>query len=468
MFQFAVPSSIAKRKDSLFFQLFSYMSAVIISIVLLQALAEQALVSAVLKVPPRVKQNIENLAQQANVLIEEGDMDELADWGNAQPYYLFVLNAHSQPITHRQMHPHFEFKLRFLRELNGPLNDRVSKPLIGVRLVKGNTLVVQLPSELHPAHRFIVYFAISKAIIVIAMLALFSLILARKLQKPLDRLREASRRLASGDFAVNVVSELNSKTTEFNDLARDFDNMTQEIHALAERQKQLIRDVSHELRTPLARQNLALHLLRSKASDISLPLVERLEKEVDEMDGLVGEILEFSRIENARYESNLRPTCLEGVVTNQIEQSKLQLTATQKIVVNMSDSVPMVITDERLVMRCLTNLISNAIKYAGPEAMIEVSLYLLAVEFEQKVVIEVVDNGPGIPPNQLSEIFRPFTRLESARDKQSGGYGLGLAIVKESMKLVGGEVKASNCTNGGLRIELQFPCDKPRKNGTKI
>ncbi len=449
--------SLAKRKDSLVFQLFSYMSGVIISILVVQAVAEQALVKTMLKVPLEVKQDIQSLAHQANVLIEDGDMDELADWANAQPYYLFVLNPQNKPLSHRQMHPHFEFKLRFLREIDELLDDRVNKPLIGVRLDKGNTLVVQLPSQLHPAHRFIVYFAVSKVIIVIAILFLFSLIFARKLQMPLDRLREASRRLASGDFKVKVVEELNSNTREFNDLAHDFDDMTKEIHALAERQRRLIRDVSHELRTPLARQNLALHLLRSKASENELPLVERLEKEVDEMDALVGEILEYSRLENSRYEADANPVCLESLTSTQIEQSRLQLKKGQSICLSMGSTTPVVMTDERLVMRCLSNLLSNSIKYAGEDAQIEISIYELRNYSKNSVCIEVADDGPGIAQAQLEDIFRPFTRLESARDKKSGGYGLGLAIVKESMKLLGGEVRASNRKEKGLRVQLTLP-----------
>jgi len=461
MFQFRCPESIAKRKDTLFFQLLSYMSAVIISIVLLQALAEQALVRTVLKVPEEIKRDIESYAEQADVLIEDGDMDELADWANAQPYYLFVLNAENKPITHRKMHPHFEFKLKFLRELYGPLGDKVSRPLIGVHLSQGNTLVVQLPHEKHPAHQFIIYFAIIKVVIVVVTLVLFSMIFARKLQNPLDRLREASHRLASGDFKVNVVAELNSKTKEFNDLAHDFDEMTREIHALAERQRRLIRDVSHELRTPLARQNLALHLLRSKSTEANVPLVARLEREVEEMDGLVGEILEFSRLENSRYNANFNPICLESVVSNQVEQSRLQLSREQKIAINVNRPLPLIRSDERLILRCLNNLISNSIKYAGSKAQIEVSLYELEQDGASHVVIEVADNGPGIAQSQLKEIFQPFTRLESARDKQSGGYGLGLAIVKESMRLMKGEVVASNAVNGGFRVQLVFnklPC----------
>jgi signal transduction histidine kinase len=96
-------------------------------------------------------------------------------------------------------------------------------------------------------------------------------------------------------------------------------------------------------------------------------------------------------------------------------------------------------------------------KYAGEDAHIEVSIYELDEQPNKSVCIEVADNGPGIAQAQLEEIFRPFTRLESARDKQSGGYGLGLAIVKEAMKLLGGEVKASNRKASGLRVQLTLP-----------
>ncbi|KGY12256.1 histidine kinase [Vibrio tubiashii] len=449
--------TLSKRKESLAFQLFSYMSIVIISILVLQAVAEQALVKTMLKVPSQVKQDIESLAHQANVLIEDGDMDELADWSTAQSYYLFVLDPENRPLSHRRMHPHFEFKLRFLREIDERLDDRVNKPLIGVRLEHGNTLVVQLPSQLHPAHRYLIYFTVSKIIIVVVILLFFSIIFARKLQMPLDRLREASGKLAQGDFNVNVVKELNSNTREFNDLAHDFDNMSKEINALAERQRQLIRDVSHELRTPLARQNLALHLLRAKANASELALVERLEREVDEMDSLVGEILEFSRMANSRYEADAKPTCLESLLTTQVEQSRLQLAPTQQISVSTGVAIPLVWTDERLVMRCLSNLLSNSIKYAGEEAQIEVSIYTCDDVSNKSVCIEVADNGGGIPQDQIKQIFQPFSRLESSRDKKRGGYGLGLAIVKQSVSLLGGSVKAMNRKEGGLRVQITLP-----------
>ncbi|OED63968.1 two-component sensor histidine kinase [Vibrio tasmaniensis ZS-17] len=450
------PDFIAKRKDGLTFQLFSYLTVILVSILILQGVAERALMKALLKVPESVKSEMLDLAYQANVLIEEGDMDELADWGNAQGYYLFVIDENNRPITHRHMHPHFEFKLKYLRTLDHQLSDRVSKPIFGLPLNNGNTLVIQLPHQFHPAKSFAPYSYMLKALIALVVLSLFSIIMAKSLQQPLDRLREASRRLAQGDFSVSVVSELDSTTREFNELAHDFDHMTREIKSLAEKQRRLIRDVSHELRTPLARQNLALHLLRSKVDDKSIGLLERMESETEEMNKLVGEILEFSRLETSRYDSKLSLMHLEHYCSMLIAQMQNDLKPNQTLVGDLETPTSMVHVDERLLLRVIGNLVGNAIKYAGENAHVVVTTYELLTD-KRYSVISVEDDGDGIPDNKIAGIFDPFTRIESARDKQSGGYGLGLAIVKEAMGVMNGHVAAENREGGGLRVNLMFP-----------
>lgn len=450
------PDFIAKRKDGLTFQLFSYLTVILVSILILQGVAERALMKALLKVPESVKSEMLDLAYQANVLIEEGDMDELADWGNAQGYYLFVIDENNRPITHRHMHPHFEFKLKYLRTLDHQLSDRVSKPIFGLPLNNGNTLVIQLPHQFHPAKSFAPYSYMLKAVIALVVLSLFSIIMAKSLQQPLDRLREASRRLAQGDFSVSVVSELDSTTREFNELAHDFDHMTCEIKSLAEKQRRLIRDVSHELRTPLARQNLALHLLRSKVDDKGIGLLERMESETEEMNKLVGEILEFSRLETSRYDSKLSLMHLEHYCSMLIAQMQNDLKPNQTLVGDLETPTSMVHVDERLLLRVIGNLVGNAIKYAGENAHVVVTTYELLTD-KRYSVISVEDDGDGIPDNKIAGIFDPFTRIESARDKQSGGYGLGLAIVKEAMGVMNGHVTAENRDGGGLRVNLMFP-----------
>lgn len=446
-------------QGSLAYKLFSYFAVILLLILGLQNIAEHALIKALLHVPSRVQSEMLALSLQAEVMIAEGDMDELADWERGQDYYLFVLDRQQNVLSGREMHPHFKFKLNFIRSLDSILDDRVNQPIIAVPLSKGNQLVIQFPHEKHPAHTFRYYFALSQIVIAVLILTVFSGLLARYLQRPLTQLQEASRRLSEGDFSVRVANEVGESVKEFSELAKDFDHMTHRIHELAEKQKRLIRDVSHELKTPLARHGLALHLLRRHLSDDQQVMADRLERESDEMNDLVSEILEFSRLENASYDPQLVPVQLEALCSLHVMEAQFSKLAGQTISSQVSKTLPLVMADNRLASRAIKNLVGNAIKYAGQDAIIHVSAH----EVGNVVKLEVTDNGRGIPPLHLKRIFDPFARIEDARDKLSGGTGLGLAIVKESMAVMRGGVTAENCSNGGLRITLQFPVSQPDK-----
>jgi len=439
-------------RDGLAFRLFSYFAVILTLILVLQNIAEVALVRALLHVPEKIQTEMLALAEQAEVMIEEGDMDELADWERGQHYYLFVLNKEQRTISGRDMHPHFEFKLNFIRKLDTTFENRVNQPVISIPLRTGHELVIQFPHEYHPARYFPYYFTLIQIAIAILILSVFSLLLARYLQQPLNKLQDASNRLAEGNFNVRVSHEVGDSVTEFGQLAKSFDHMTQRIHGLAQKQKQLIRDVSHELKTPLARHNLALHLLRRKLPEENQQLLDRLERESDEMNDLVTEILEYSQLENASYSVNLVPIQLETVCHHLVLELRDSLGPKQRLECDLERSTLMAMADNRLLLRAIKNLLGNAIKYAGEQAVVALSVS----NANGWVQLVVEDNGAGIPEQHIKQIFDPFTRLEAARDKQSGGYGLGLAIVKEAMTVMKGHVRAENRPEGGLRISLLF------------
>ncbi|OAN12969.1 two-component sensor histidine kinase [Photobacterium jeanii] len=441
------------HKGSLAYRLFSYFAVILLLILGAQNAAEHALVKTLLQVPTKVQKEMLDLAIQAEVMLGEGDMDELADWEKAQDYYLFVLDKDRNVLSGRKMHPHFEFKLNFIRKLDSILDSQVNQPIIAVPLNNQNQLVIQFPHEKHPAHQFRYYFAISQVVIAVLILTVFSWLLARYLQKPLTQLQEASRRLAEGDFSVRVGNEVGDGVREFSELAKDFDHMTQRIYDLAEKQRRLIRDVSHELKTPLARHSLALHLLRRHLTEDQQAMADKLERESEEMNDLVSEILEFSRLENASYAPELVPLQLETLCSLHTLESQYGKGDGQTILCQVPKGLPLVMADNRLTSRVIKNLLSNAMKYAGEKATITISAY----EFGEYINVEVTDNGRGIPKQHLKHIFNAFTRIEEARDKKSGGTGLGLAIVKEAMIVMNGKVKAENCQPSGLRITLSFP-----------
>jgi len=446
-------------RQGLAFRLFSYFAITLVLILSLQSIAEMALVRVLLQLPATVKTEMLDLAEQANRLLDdkdsEGNVDrtKLAEWEDAQSSYLFVLNDDFEEVSTRIMHPHFKFKLRYIRPLDTILENRVNKPVISLPLRPGYQLIVQFSDKQHPAHHFPYYFAAIQFIITSILLAIFSLLLARHLQQPLHRLQAASRGLAEGDFSIRASHKVGNSVTEFNQLAQDLDNMAEHIHDLIGKQKQLITDVSHELRTPLARHSLILHLLRKRCPEEVGDLLDKLDNESTEMNNLVSEILEFSRLEHESVSVNLVPTQLESLCQIQVMQSEMDLKPQQSLKVELDNATAMVLADSRLCLRSIKNVLENAIKYAGDNVNIEVTVTQQA----EYVEVIIADDGVGIPAQQLERVFDPFVRIEQARTKQSGGYGLGLAIVKEAMLIMRGEVVAELNVNNGVTVKLRFP-----------
>jgi len=446
-------------RQGLAFRLFSYFAITLVLILSLQSIAEMALVRMLLHLPEAAQTEMLELAKQADALLDnkdsEGNIDRdiLAEWEDAQSSYIFVLNDELEEVSSRIMHPHFKFKLRYIRPLDTILENRVNKPVISLPLRPGYQLIVQFSDKQHPAHHFPYYFAAIQFVITSILLAIFSLLLARHLQQPLHRLQAASRGLAEGDFSIRASQQVGRSVTEFNQLAQDLDDMAERIHNLIAKQKQLITDVSHELRTPLARHSLILHLLRKRCSDDVTDLLDKLDNESAEMNNLVSEILEFSRLEHENMSVNLVPTQLESLCQLQIMQSEIDLKPQQLLNLALDNATSMVLADSRLCLRAIKNVLENAIKYAGDKAVIELSV----CQQSQYVEVIIADDGIGIPSQQLERVFDPFVRIEQARTKQSGGYGLGLAIVKEAMLIMRGEAVAELNVNNGVTVKLRFP-----------
>lgn len=446
-------------RHSLTWRLFSYFAATIILIFILQSIAEVTLIRLLLRVPENVKTEMHHYADEANALLDltdaEGNLDKklLSEWENKQTSTLHIVDNDLEPVSGRAMHPHNKFKLQYLRPLDTILDNQVNRPLISLPLHHDLQLIVQFPYKQHPANYFNYYFAAIKFLITSILLLIFSFLLARNLQRPLQRLQIASRALAEGDFNTRVASQVGKSVTEFNQLAQDFDHMAENIHGLINKQKQLITDVSHELRTPLARHNLILYLLRKRCPEDVLELVDKLDKESLEMNNLVSEILEFSRLENAQLNTKLVPTQLDSLCQMQVMQHEATVKPKQSLEIKVTGALPMVLADSRLCLRSVKNILENAIKYAGEKAAITLEVKVV----ETNVEIIIADNGVGIPVLELTRIFDPFVRLNPAREKSATGYGIGLSIVKEAMNIMQGDVIAEVNSQGGLTIRLLFP-----------
>lgn len=279
-------------------------------------------------------------------------------------------------------------------------------------------------------------------------------LLAWRLTTPVRRLRQTVQQLAKGDLSARTGISTARKGDEITDLGYEFDRMAEQIEGLLTSQKQLVRDVSHELRSPLARLQVALELARRNAPPATEPALSRIEQEAERLNGMIGEILTLSLLENGSPLPSQASVNLRKMTTEVVQDTDFEAAGTGRQVLLSGDGRGTVQGNRELLRRAIENVIRNAIRYTPPDSSVNVQL--LNSE-PHSILIRVRDQGPGVPENALDAIFQPFYRVAEARDRQSGGTGVGLAITFRTVKLHGGTVTACNHPDGGLVVEINLP-----------
>ena len=281
--------------------------------------------------------------------------------------------------------------------------------------------------------------------VIIVVSVVFWLPMVRRITRDIRRLTRVTERIAEGDLNARVTLK---RRDELGQLGRAINQMTQRLAGFVNGQRRFLGDVAHELCSPLARSEVALAILESRADEAQQGTVRDLREEVRHMSALVQELLSFARASLGQERVHLRPVRLrsevEAVVAREAREG-----------VDLRVSVPEdleVLADPELLRRSVGNLVRNAIRYAGHAGPVTVSADLQ----EQGVMLVVGDSGPGIPEEQLEQVFDPFYRLEAARDRESGGVGLGLAIVKTCVEAMGGRVYCRNRRPRGLEVALRL------------
>jgi two-component system sensor histidine kinase CpxA len=271
--------------------------------------------------------------------------------------------------------------------------------------------------------------------------------LARYLTAPLRSLEQAVIRFGKGDFSARAAS---TRGDELGRLARTFDQMAERIQALLGSQRRLLLDISHELRSPLTRLGLAVELARS-GSDREAAL-DRIQKEADRLNALVGELLTITRAEADPASMRFGPVRVDELLRDIADICSVEASA-RETRLEVSDLSEVTIEgDDELLRRALENVIRNAIRYAPPNTKVEVSLE----KTHAGLTIRVRDQGPGVPESSLPHLFEPFYRVEGDRSRASGGTGLGLAIARRAVDLHQGKITARNA-QPGLLVEITLP-----------
>jgi len=337
----------------------------------------------------------------------------------------------------------------------------------------------------YPSHVYIPYREeLPRLLISLIISVLVTFGITMMITRPIGSLREAARKLAAGDLRARVPWPKGKRKTgdELWGLVYDFNEMADRLESLVDAQMLLLRDVSHELRSPLARLSVALELAREEAqpsadeaaqSAIPLSLLEqldRIERETGRLNTLIGQLLSLSHLESTtRLPERLRVS-LGDVVEQLLPDMDYEAqrrncgvsffngsrNGSEKTEPQNAAGTE-VLGSPELLGRAVENVIRNAIAYTAEGTSVEIQLYSEQRLGTRFAVLEVRDQGPGVPEAALKSIFRPFYRLDLSRQRSTGGYGVGLAITERAVRLHGGAVTARNAKEGGLIVEMRLP-----------
>jgi two-component system sensor histidine kinase CpxA len=271
--------------------------------------------------------------------------------------------------------------------------------------------------------------------------------LAYYLTRPVRKLQRAVERFGHGDLSARSGSV---RRDELGELARTFDRMADRLETLLAAERRLLLDISHELRSPLARLGVAIELARS--GDDLQPALNRIQKESDRLNSLVGQLLQVTRAEGDPASLRRDPVRLDELVEQLVDDASLEA-ASHGCEVQYQRREPVTVAgDPELLRRAVENVIRNAIRYAPRETAVEVKL----AHANGRAVVDIRDHGPGVPEEALPRLFDAFYRVESDRNRSSGGIGLGLSIARRAIELHKGAIRARNA-QPGLEVEMELP-----------
>lgn len=299
------------------------------------------------------------------------------------------------------------------------------------RMDDGRWATVEPPRDLLSPWQQRILLALALSALILAPLVWW---MARRLTRPIRVFAEAAERLGADPEAEPLTP---SGPAEVRTAIHAFNDMQAAIRAHMRQRTQTIAAIAHDLRTPLTR-------LRFRAEQTPDALRDRMAGDIDEMDALIGQAMAFVRGEEAidrkeRFDLGLlADDCAHGFAET---AAAVTLVRSGRMTVE---------GDPAALRRAVSNLIDNALKFAG-------SARVSAFRDGDDAVIEVADDGPGVEETELDKVFEPFHRGERSRNRETGGAGLGLAVARQAARAAGGEVRLINRPEGGLNARLTLP-----------
>ena len=285
-----------------------------------------------------------------------------------------------------------------------------------------------------------------------ALVVMLSMFFSRQLTRRLGSLQAAIRGVREGAYNQRAIL---SGHDEFTQIAGEFNDLVDRLQETESARRQFVSDASHELKTPLAAIRLLTDsILQNENMDnaTAREFVSDIGQEAERLSRITEDLLRLTRLDSGVSEAarlvEVAPVLdrVARMLRPVAEEKGVEL-----LVVNISNAA--VVATEGELHQILYNLAENAIKYNRPGGSVRVR----AEPGEESTVITVEDNGIGIPPEELSNVFKRFYRVDKARSRAAGGTGLGLSIVSDTVGRRGGAIRAENVTGGGTRFIVTLP-----------
>lgn len=291
-------------------------------------------------------------------------------------------------------------------------------------------------------------------LLAIAIALVLTLVLSRRISSPVKVLTETARKLGRGDFSRRVSIKGKGEIAE---LGQAFNSMADDLERDEKLRQDLVADTAHELRTPLTNLRGYLEAIKDDVIKPDAATISSLYDEATLLTRLVDDLQELALADASELKLVKHPENISGIINTAIVSFQSQ--ANDKglhLSANIPENLPTVDVDAQRIGQILHNLIANAVTHTPQGGIVSVS----ASESGNYVEISVVDNGEGIPPEELPNIFERFYRVDKSRSRRTGGSGLGLTIAKRLVEAHGGTITASSELGKGSRFTFTVPVHK--------
>ena len=264
------------------------------------------------------------------------------------------------------------------------------------------------------------------------LLITIAIIFLKNQTRPIINLARAAEKFGKGEFIKEFRP---SGAKEIRQAAYEFNRMRKRISVHLNQRSEMLSGISHDLRTPLTRLKLQLAMLKQQ------DLAKKMSDDIEEMERMLNEYLEFSRHQKSEE--------TEVVNLNNLIKDIIKKYDIEKITARFEENVEINIR-LNAVKRCLINLIDNSLAYGK-------KVVIFTKKTANDLEIFVDDDGPGIPENEYKNVMKPFYRIDKSRGQNKSGVGLGLSIANDIIRSHGGNISLEKSPFDGLRVKISLP-----------